>query len=115
MRTYLAVLGFGAVGVSARYFLDLLAVQWVTVPFPVATFLINISGSFAMGWFFTQGASVGVTVGLLGGFTTFSALSMQTLLLLRDGRVGLALTYLIGSPVVGLLAAWAGTMFMRGR
>lgn len=105
-----------ALGAAARYTLDG-AVQrrWRSV-FPWGTFLINVSGSFALGivtglasqhglgqrWQMVLGA------GLLGGYTTWSTFTWETIALADDRRLGLALQYLGGSLLFGFSAAAAG-------
>ncbi len=89
MRASLAVALGGALGSLARYWSGLLVTAWVGPTFPWATLLINVVGSMVIGVF--AGLPAGdlarlfVMVGLCGGFTTFSAFSLQTLTLFRDG------------------------------
>ena len=89
----------------------------VTQVFPWATLTINIAGSFAIGlvwgafgsdeWFQQWGRAL-LVVGLLGGFTTFSAFSLETLNLLQNNRPGLALAYAGASVLVCLTAVYVG-------
>ena len=78
------------------------------------TFVVNIVGSFCMGyvspfWLSVQHpARVFVLVGVLGGFTTFSSFSADTLRMLQDGRSGAAALYVGASVLLGLAAAWGG-------
>lgn len=78
------------------------------------TFAVNIVGSFCMGyvspfWLSVQHpARVFVLVGVLGGFTTFSSFSADTLRMLQDGRAGAAALYVGASVLLGLAAAWGG-------
>jgi len=93
--------------------------------FPWGTWVVNIIGSFVIGWFAAV-TDVGarweahapwrvlVMVGVGGGFTTFSALSLQVLELLRGGALARAGIYIVGSVLVGLLAVWAGAVLGRG-
>ena len=79
-----------------------------------ATFAVNMLGSFCIGWLSPFWISprhpmrIFVLVGVLGGFTTFSSFSADTLHLLQSGRWGWALAYAVGSVVLGLLAAGGG-------
>ena len=97
-------------------------------PFPLATFLINVSGSLALGllvgWFYAGAAKPGwslavsvIGTGLLGGYTTFSTASYDTLRLGREGRVVMALAYAVGTMVVTIAAAasglWLGEWWAR--
>ena len=95
-----------------RYAIGLTARQSV---FPWATLSINLLGSFALGVFLTWALgrlSVAVitpiSVGVLGGFTTFSTFAWEGLFLSRSGRPWLALAYILLSVVGGLAAAWFG-------
>jgi fluoride exporter len=88
--------------------------------FPLATFTVNLAGSFFIGllagWFLHQpnySLQAFLITGFCGGFTTFSAFSMDTLSLLQRGHMGTALLYASGSMAAGLLAAYAGIWLMR--
>ncbi|HEX4823951.1 MAG TPA: fluoride efflux transporter CrcB [Candidatus Polarisedimenticolaceae bacterium] len=122
-RLLMVCLG-GFVGTGMRYGLN----GWVSrkfgETFPWGTLVINVSGSFAAGIaFFLTGPDSPMIVsattrqviiaGLLGGFTTFSSFSLQTLTLLREGEVGAALGNIVGSVVAGLIAAWLGFTLAR--
>ena len=122
------VLG-SALGGLARYWLGALVAAWTGPSFPWGTLLINVLGSFVIGLFAAALGERGVfsdalrqsgqfldivdlrafvMVGLCGGFTTFSAFSLQSLELLQAGRFGPALGYMVGSVLACLLAAWGG-------
>lgn len=121
--TTLLVAFFGAVGVVLRYRLGLLvtgggtgiASSASTHQFPYATLGINVSGTFLLSllasWSGATGRldpalSVGLTVGLLGGYTTFSTFGWESLSLMRDGRVMSAILYVVSSVGLSLGAAW---------
>ena len=116
MRVYLYIALGGALGASARYLLSGLAYQVLGGLFPWGTFLVNLLGSFALGWFYEAAVQSAmppelrlfVAVGLLGAFTTFSTLSYEGYGLLREGQGLLALVYTAGSLVLGLLAVALG-------
>jgi CrcB protein len=101
----------GALGSISRYWMSTAVTGIAGEAFPWGTLLINVLGSFVIGWFGTLTLSEGpwpasvetrlfVMVGLCGGFTTFSAFSLQTLDLLRDGKSLLALMYILASIVL---------------
>ncbi len=105
----------GAAGAMLRFVLS----AWIGVHhmFPWATLGINIAGSFAIGllwggWghaeWFQQWGRLLLVVGVLGGFTTFSAFSMETLNLLQGGRLLAAAAYVAASLLACLAAVFAG-------
>lgn len=114
----------GALGSVARYWLAAFVAGLTGPHFPWGTLLINVLGSFVIGWFGAWTGSNGpvdvppdirafVMVGICGGFTTFSAFSLQTLELLSAGEVLWAGCYILGSVVLCLLAVWAGAVLGR--
>ena len=81
----------------------------------MATFLINVTGSFAIGVLTTLLADVTnplwrplLIVGMLGGYTTFSSFEWETFAAARGGAAGIALLYVAGSVILGYLACWLG-------
>ena len=107
----------GAVGALLRYALRELMPPLADGRIPFATLAANVAGSFLLGFLagvMLQRASVsaeirlGLTVGLLGAFTTFSAFSADTILLVEQGRLGSAAAYVFGSVATCLLAAAVG-------
>jgi CrcB protein len=118
MQRILLVLLGGAIGTGLRYSLSLAIHSIVKEPkFPWATMVVNLSGCFAIGMLaelFEARFPVSPTVrialltGVLGGYTTFSSFAFETMELLREGEVGLAVLYALASVVVGLAAVWAG-------
>lgn len=127
--TALVALG-GAIGAVLRYQLGrllthLLGPQAVTA-FPWATLAVNLLGSFAVGllagWLARYGAGdsldtdqwrLFVGVGLLGGFTTFSAFSLELMMLIERGQPGLAFIYAAVSLLAGLTALYVGLIVTR--
>lgn len=105
----------GGLGALGRFLIS----TWLFAPgrFPWATLAINIAGSFAIGllwgfgqnqaWFDSWGRYL-LVVGVLGGFTTFSAFSLETAALLENGRHGQALAYMVASVLVCVVMALAG-------
>ncbi|MGX1596787.1 fluoride efflux transporter CrcB [Dietzia maris] len=109
----------GGAGAALRYVLDVAMSSRWRRPFPLATFLINVSGSLALGllvgWFYAGAAKPGwslavsvIGTGLLGGYTTFSTASYDTLRLGREGRVVMALAYAVGTMAATIAAAASG-------
>lgn len=114
----------GFLGTGARYGLDGWVAHRVGETFPWGTLTVNVIGSFAIGvLYFLCGpespAIVSATTrqflltGILGGFTTFSSFSIQTLNLFKDGEIAAVLGNVIGSVVLGLVAAFAGDAAAR--
>ncbi|WP_396221926.1 fluoride efflux transporter CrcB [Gemmatimonas sp.] len=115
MPMLLAVAAGGATGSVARYVLGTLLLR-VGSGFPVSTLLINVSGSFLIGLLArlfdapdqNQVLRAALTVGICGGFTTFSTFSAETVTLLQQGKAGRAALYVTVSLVLGVLATFAG-------
>ena len=112
----------GAVGSVLRYGAGRLAVSFFGQSTVLDTFFVNITGSFALGVFITlsmERAAVPaeyrglVAIGLLGGYTTFSTLSVEAMRLAESGEVLKAGLSVGGNIVVGLLAAYLGIMAAR--
>ena len=121
MAMYLAVAAGGALGTVARYFLSGLVASAFGETFPWGTLIINVTGSFVIGFFGTLTGPDGrvlvsgttrqfVMIGLCGGFTTFSSFSLQTLNLMNDGEWAHAGANVIGSVVLCLLFVWLGAV-----
>jgi CrcB protein len=119
----LAVALGGALGSVLRFVISTLATNRFGPGFPVGTFVINLSGSFAIGVVaelaLTRAFGVStevrtfLAVGFLGGYTTFSSFAFESLTLLRDGAPLSALGYSLGSVVLGVIAAYAGLVVAR--
>lgn len=116
---YLWVALGGALGSVARFACSGLAARWFGLGFPWGTLFVNVTGSFAIGLLASLSAPDGrpwlapdarafVLVGILGGFTTFSSFSLETLTLARNGSLGVAGGYVAASLVLCLLAASLG-------
>ncbi len=110
----------GAAGALLRYGVS----EWVPAPrggFPLATLLANISGAFLLGVAsillvrleVSAAVRLGLTVGVLGAYTTFSTFSVETLDLVSDGEWRRAALYVVASVAGALAAAWAGQSLAR--
>ncbi|MBV0891284.1 fluoride efflux transporter CrcB [Paracoccus sp. Z118] len=119
MNPYLQVALGGAMGATARYGVNRAAMTAFGPGFPWATLIVNVAGSFAMGALVVMLARLGnawaplLMTGLLGGFTTFSAFSLDTLTLWQRGEHASAAAYVAASVGLSLLAIAAGLAFAR--
>lgn len=121
IRVLLVALG-GALGASTRYLLGMWIQTRVGPDFPWGTFVINVTGSFLIGIVLglvnagtlSAEARLFLAVGVLGGYTTFSTFSYETLELLADGNIQAFLFNAIGQLVAGLLAVYLGLVLSRG-
>jgi len=115
-------IGLGsALGGMARYGCSGLAARYIGAAFPWGTLIVNVSGSLAIGFLASLAVADGrmlispdarafLMIGVCGGFTTFSAFSIETLDLARDGDWLWAGAYVVLSVVLCLLAVWLGYM-----
>lgn len=121
--TLISVAAGGAVGAALRYLLVSWTLRAFGPGFPVGTMAVNVLGSFVMGvlaillmermpggW--ARWAPFAMT-GVLGGFTTFSAFSLDALFLLERGRMAAAAVYIGGSVSLSVGALWAGLALAR--
>jgi len=116
-----AALG-GAIGASLRYGVNVTSMKLFGANFPWGTMFVNIVGSFAMGvliavmaqaWNTSQEMRIFLTTGVLGGFTTFSAFSLDFAALWERKEHALAMAYAGGSVVLSLMAIFAGLWLAR--
>ncbi|MEO6396249.1 MAG: fluoride efflux transporter CrcB [Devosia sp.] len=124
MYPYLLVAIGGALGSVARFGAGAFVGRFWSGGFPLATLLINIVGSLAMGliagWLaratpaWQEDARLFVAVGVLGGFTTFSAFSLDTMNLIERGEIGAAVLYVGLSVVAAIAGLYAGLLIIRG-
>ncbi|MBZ4689971.1 MAG: crcB [Cereibacter sp.] len=111
----------GAIGASLRYLTNVAAMRAFGPGFPVATVVVNVLGSFLMGVLVVALAEKGgmrfaplLMTGMLGGFTTFSAFSLDAVTLYERGQIALAGGYVLGSVILSLAALVAGMAITRG-
>lgn len=119
----LAVVGAGALGAASRYLVEGWIQERWRGPFPIGTFVINVSGSLGLGILtgvfaahVSAPADVKVLVGtgFLGAYTTFSTLAYESVQLGREGAPGYAVANLLGSTAAGIAAAAIG-IWLGGR
>lgn len=119
LKIYLLIMVGGALGSGARYFCSGLAASLLGPTFPWGTIIVNVAGSFLIGFFNTLTGPDGrlltssetrqfVMLGLFGGFTTFSSFSLQTLNLMQSGEWGPASANVGFSVALCLFAVWLG-------
>lgn len=117
---YLWIALGSALGGVGRYWLSGVVANSFGQTFPWGTIIVNVTGSFAIGLFFTATTGTGARLavnptfaqffmlGICGGYTTFSSFSLQTLTLVRDGEWLYAGANVVGSVVLCLVAVWLG-------
>lgn len=112
----------GALGASLRYAVDRLIEHHSDAVFPWATFTINLSGCFAIGLIsatlidrhhLPAWLRIGLVMGVVGGYTTFSTFAQESLDLLDARDVAEAIFYIAGSVVLGMIAVYAGRSLGR--
>jgi len=120
-QLYLVVAAGGALGTISRYFVSGMVANAFGETFPWGTLIINVTGSFIIGFFWTLTAPDGrlfvsgstrqfVMTGFCGGFTTFSSFSLQTLNLMNDGEWLPAAGNILGSVTLCMLGVWLGSL-----
>lgn len=113
----------GGIGAILRYVVGVVFMQRFGPGFPWGTAFINVSGSFLIGviaqlaltrsFGVTPAVRIFAATGLVGGYTTFSTFSLDSILLVGDGAKLLAAVYVLGSVAAGLIAAYAGQAVAR--
>ena len=122
MMGYLIVFLGAGIGGSIRHGFNIYVARWLGTHFPYNTLVINIVGSLVMGliagWFALKGGATGqmrlfLATGILGGFTTFSAFSLDAVLLWQRHDTMLAALYVGGSVLGGMMGLMLGLWIMR--
>ena len=116
-NVFMVFLG-GGIGCALRYGAGLVVTSTM---FPLATFVVNVIGSMAIGLFsgwasrfgWSEGMRLMLTTGLCGGFTTFSTFSKESLALIEGGRYSLFVFYVAGSVALGIIAAGLGFWIVK--
>lgn len=120
--TYLLVFLGGGIGSTLRHVINMLSARTLGTAFPYSTFMINISGSLVMGLIAgylafkgdaSQNWRLFLMTGILGGYTTFSAFSLDTAVLYERGELGLAAFYVLGSVILSIAGVFAGLAIVR--
>ncbi|MEO4040704.1 fluoride efflux transporter CrcB [Hoeflea sp. CAU 1731] len=123
MYHFLIVALGGAVGASLRHLTSLLTLRWFGPGFPWGTLTVNIVGSFLIGVFIellvrkfdsSQELRLLVATGIMGGFTTFSAFSLDVVVMWERGATLTAAGYVLASVALSILALFAGLALVRG-
>ena len=119
---FLIVFLGGGLGAALRHGMNLFAARLLGTAFPYGTLIINVLGSLSMGLIaeyfalkagLPQHIRLFLTTGILGGFTTFSAFSLETALLYERGQIGHAAIYVVASVGLGVGALFAGMAIVR--
>jgi CrcB protein len=122
VRTVVGIALAGALGALARYGLEGAVARRSPGAFPWGTFVVNVTGAFALGFVFTVMAErlevapwlrSTLTIGFLGAYTTFSTLSFESYRLAEDGAWALAAANILGSMAAGLAAVYLGVVTGR--
>jgi CrcB protein len=119
---YLLVFLGGGIGSMLRHGVNVLSARWLGTAFPWGTLTVNVTGSIVMGLLAGYFASKGeaaqawrlfLMTGILGGYTTFSAFSLDAITLYERGEVASALTYIAASGAVSIFGLLAGLLLIR--
>jgi CrcB protein len=121
--TYLIVFFGGGIGAALRHGVNVMSARLFGTGFPYATMFENVSGSLVMGllvgYFAFRGGAASshlplfLTTGILGGYTTFSAFSLDAVLLYERGAIGMATFYVLGSVLLSIAGLMAGLALAR--
>ena len=121
MKVLMVAVG-GGIGATTRYLVSTWAAEKFGTNFPYGTLIVNVVGCFIIGLFMTLVTErfivspywrLFVTVGFVGGLTTFSSYSYETLKLLQDANIVMALYNLMGNVIIGFFATWLGISLAR--
>ena len=121
MKTLLLVFFGGGIGSVLRYLTSIATAKYYNGSFPISTLFVNLIGCFliglAIGMFEKMYVSPDMKflfiTGFCGGFTTFSAFSMESISLIQNQQTAIAITYILLSVFLGLIAVWAGLFLVK--
>lgn len=117
MSIYFAIALGGSLGAISRYWVSTATYSWLGSNFPYGTLMVNVTGALVMGFLtvvlvqrfdVSDEVRLGLIVGFLGSFTTFSAFSIDTIHWIENGALIKALVYILVSVIACVLGAWAG-------
>lgn len=119
--TYIALIIGGSLGTLSRYFVGYYCNAHFGMTFPYGTFLVNIIGSFLIGIFFALSEPFNIShtmrlfifTGFFGGFTTFSAFSLDTMHLVQSQNYKSAFLYVFGTNIIGLALVFLGYYLIK--
>ena len=121
MKVMMVAVG-GGIGATTRYLVSTWAAEKFGTDFPYGTLIVNVVGCFIIGAFMTLATErlivspywrLLVTVGFVGGLTTFSSYSYETLKLLEEANIMMAMYNLLANVMMGFLATWVGISAAR--
>lgn len=124
MGKYLCVLAGGGLGALLRFIVATAVAIRFPSRFPLATFLINVSGSFAIGLLMTifverytihENWRLLLVTGVLGGYTTFSSFEYEALVSMKTGNPQTGIVYVAASVLAGYIAVWLGSLLASRR
>ncbi len=121
LKRILIIAAGGSIGAVLRYLISEIVYRFTSPTFPWGTLTVNLLGCYLIGlaWQYSEmymvstGTRIFVLTGILGAFTTFSTFSLETLTLLRDGEIKMAVLNQIVSVSFGLILVIAGTLTVR--
>ena len=112
----------GAFGTLSRYFVSGFTHRYFNTTFPIGTLIVNLIGSFVIGflWALWENSNLHsnvrsfIFIGILGGFTTFSTYSLETLNLFRDGEIKIGLVNILANNILALVLVFVGFIMAKG-
>lgn len=122
MKNIVFIAAGGALGAIARYILSGWVYQWISADFPYGTLVVNLMGTFLLGFFYpllTEKLAIDpqlrnmITIGCIGAFTTFSTFMMESFRLLQYREYGFFVINIGGSIIGGLMAFYSGMVLGR--
>ncbi|MDQ6991622.1 MAG: fluoride efflux transporter CrcB [Mariprofundaceae bacterium] len=122
MKQMLAIAAGGALGAVMRWYVAGMIQRLSGSAFPWGTLTVNVLGSFMLGFLFvwmservtvSELTRLALTVGFMGAFTTFSTFSVETVRLLQEGALSMALGNVLGQIVICVSLAWLGMLLAR--